>query len=113
MNSDSKYFQMMVLAAQIEALQELPYNTVYPANSNLGELKQKSAVYMDDLIRILNEKRGELAKLDGSKVIHGLKTQLSRETEKIELIKSLLSKEDLEKVEEKLKELEEKQSKQK
>ncbi len=68
-----KYIKMLVLSAQIEVLKDLPHQTVYKSDAQLNDLKQKSAVMMDDLIRILNEKRAELQALDGTVMINKLK----------------------------------------
>ena len=72
---DEKYIEMFKLAVQIEVLQELPCKTVYKADAQLNNLKQKSAVMMNDLVDIINEKRRQLAKLDGVSEIGKLKKE--------------------------------------
>ena len=72
---DEKYIEMFKLAVQIEVLQELPCKTVYKADAQLNDLKQKSAVMMDDLVDIINNKRRQLTKLDGANEIGKLKKE--------------------------------------
>ena len=72
---DEKYIEMFKLAVQIEVLQELPHKTVYKAVAQLNNLKQKSAVMMDDLVDIINNKRRQFAKLDGANEIGKLKKE--------------------------------------
>lgn len=79
-----KYIEMLMLSAQIEALTELPYESVYKSGDKLGDLKMKSAVLMDDLIRVINEKRKKLSFLNGSTEISKLKNALSKYEELIE-----------------------------
>ena len=81
-----KYIKMLVLSAQIEVLKDLPYQTVYKSDAQLNDLKQKSAVMMDDLIRILNEKRAELQVLDGTVSINKLKGINKEQDEQIDAL---------------------------
>lgn len=76
MQSNNKYIEMVRLSAQIDVLQELPYQSVYKADAQLNDLKMKSAILMDDLIKVLGEKREKLAVLDGSKQITKLKKEI-------------------------------------
>jgi len=76
--SKDKYIEMLMLSAQIEALTELPYESVYKAEDKLGDLKMKSAVLMDDLIKAINEKRKKLSLLNGNTEISKLKNILSK-----------------------------------
>lgn len=82
--SDDKYIEMLKLSAQIELLQELPYQTVFKADAQLNDLKMKSAVLVDDLVGVLNEKRERLALLNGTKTINKLTKQISEQSETIE-----------------------------
>lgn len=89
---DDKYIEMLKLSAQIELCQELPYQTVFKADSKLNDLKMKSAVLMDDLVDVLNQKRERLALLNGTKTINKLNKQISEQSETIERLQSKLMK---------------------
>lgn len=75
---DDKYIRMVRLQAQIEVLEQLPYETVYQPGADPMRPAQKSAVMMSDLCDALNAKRNELAELDGSKAIARLKSELKK-----------------------------------
>lgn len=86
--ADVKYIEMLILSAQIETLVELPYNSVYKAGAKIGELQMKSAVFMDDVIKAISEKRGRLAVLNGGSEIGKLKGVIKEQAEKIEELES-------------------------
>lgn len=87
-----KYIEMLKISAQIEVLQELPYKSVYSADSKLDDLRMKSAVMMDDLIKTLNDKREALSVLNGSKEISKLKKVIGEHSEEIGALKERLRK---------------------
>lgn len=70
---ETKYIRMLILSAQIDVLEELPYTHVYKSDSNLSNLIQKSAILMDDVIRVRNEKRVELNELSNTSQVSKLK----------------------------------------
>lgn len=90
--SDDKYIEMLKLSAQIELLKELPHQPVYKADAQLNDLKMKSAVLMDDLIEVLNQKRERLALLNGTKTINKLNKQIATQEETIERLQKKLMK---------------------
>lgn len=82
-----KYIKMLILSAQIEVLKELPHTSVYKIDSQLDNLKQKSAIMMDDLIKVLQQKRAELHALDGTDAIKKLKDINTDLNEQIDILK--------------------------
>lgn len=73
MNITDPYIRMLILAAQIDVLKDLPTTTVVRVTDSLDGMLQKSAVLMDDVINTMNEKRRELQVLNKSDEIRKLK----------------------------------------
>jgi hypothetical protein len=92
--TDDKYIEMVRLSAQIEALRELPYNSVYKEDAQLNNLQMKSAVFMDDVIKSLSEKRDKLSQLNGSAEIGKLKAKNKEQTKIIEELQAKLNSQD-------------------
>lgn len=69
-----KYVKQLILSAQIDALVNLPYRTVY--EGTMANPIMKTAIFMDDLMDVVKVKRKELSVLDGSAEIAKLKKRI-------------------------------------
>ena len=76
MINTTDHIKAIQLEAQIEVLLELEHQPIYVGNDE--ERRQKSVVFMDDVIKKLSEKRKELAVVNRDNEINKLKKQIEK-----------------------------------
>ena len=76
MSNTISHIKAIQLEAQIEVLLELEHKPIYVGNG--ADQRQKSVVFMDDLIKTLGEKRKELAIVNRDNEINKLKKQIEK-----------------------------------
>ncbi len=76
MSNITKHIKAIELEAQIKVLLELQHEPIYVGNG--ADQRQKSVVFMDEVIKTLATKRAELAEVNRDNEVKKLKAQIER-----------------------------------